>query len=137
MNFTVEQAQGKVPVTVLGLHGDLDGSNYQEVIAKARQLYQSGARYLLIDMTHMPYMGSSGLVALHSIALMLRGEQPPDPESGWGAFHAIAQDRGTGVQPYLKLLNPQPKVQRTLEMTGMNSFFQIHTDSQTAIESFG
>jgi len=144
MNITVDQAQGKVSVTILGLHGDLDASNYQDVIAKAREVYNTGTRYLLIDMSDTPYMGSSGLVALHSIAVLLRGEEPPDPESGWNAFHAIARDRarllseaeGRAVQQHVKLLNPQPRVDRTLEMTGLKQFFEIYTDLQTAIASF-
>jgi len=136
MHITVDQAQARVPVTILAMHGDLDGSNYHEVIAKAKELYDAGARHLLIDMSDTPYMGSSGLVALHSIALMMRGEQPPDPESGWNAFHAIARDRDVGVQPYVKLLNPQPKVDRALQMAGMKPLFEIHSDMQTAVASF-
>jgi len=84
----------------------------------------------------MPYMGSSGLVALHSIALLLRGETPPDPESGWNAFHSIARDRETGAQPYVKLLGLQPKVDRTLEITGMKVFFEIYADRAAALASF-
>ncbi len=138
MNITADQAEGRVPVTILSLDGDLDASNYQDVIAKAREAYTGGARHLLLDMSHVPYMGSSGLVALHSIAVMLRGEQPPDPESGWQAFHAIARDQDTDrvAQQHVKLLNPQPKVVRTLEMTGLKAFFEIHTDRATAIASF-
>ncbi len=136
MNITVEQAKGRVPVTVMATHGDLDGSNYQEVIARAKELYEAGARHLLIDMSDTSYMGSSGLVALHSIALMMRGEAPPDPESGWNAFHAIARDKGSGVQPHVKLFNPQPKVARTLEVTGMQELFEVFADMQSAIASF-
>ncbi|HET7091175.1 MAG TPA: STAS domain-containing protein [Anaerolineae bacterium] len=135
MNITVENAQGRVPVTILELHGDLDGSNYQEVIARARDLYGAGMRHLLIDMGDMAYMSSAGLVALHSVILLLRGEQPPDPESGWSAFHAIAREQG-GVQKAVKLLNPQPRVRRTLEMTGMQEFFEIYADRLAAVESF-
>lgn len=137
MNITVEQAQGKVPVTILGLHGELDASNYQDVIDRAREAYASGARYLLIDMRDTPYMGSSGLVALHSIALLVRGEPPPDPEAGWGAFHALSHDKGSGVQSRVKLLGVQPRVERTLEMTGLKSFFEIHSDPEAAVASFG
>lgn len=136
MNITVENAQGRVPVTILELHGDLDGSNYQEVIARARDLYGAGMRHLLIDMGDTAYMSSAGLVALHSVILLLRGEQPPDPESGWSAFHAIAREQGGGVQKAVKLLNPQPRVRRTLEMTGMQEFFEVYTDRQAAVESF-
>jgi len=136
MNIIVENAQGRVPVTILELHGDLDGSNYQEVIARARDLYGAGMRHLLIDMGDTAYMSSAGLVALHSVILLLRGEQPPDPDSGWSAFHAIAREQGGGMQKAVKLLNPQPRVRRTLEMTGMQEFFEVYTDRQAAVESF-
>ena len=136
MNLTIDQAQGRVPVTILGIHGDLDGSNYQTLIEKAKELYNAGARYLLLDMSNMAFMSSAGLVALHSIAKLLGGEQPPDPESGWEAFHAISRDQSAGAQRNVKLLNPQLKVDRTLDMTGMKSFFEIHSDRETAIASF-
>jgi anti-anti-sigma regulatory factor len=136
MHMTLDQAQSSVPVTILAIHGDMDASNFEEVIARAKELYQAGVRYLLVDLSDMPFMGSSGLVALHSIALLMRGEEPPDPEAGWQAFHTIEQSRGSGVQQHVKLLNPQPKVMRTLEMTGIDEFFEIHTDRQAAVDSF-
>jgi len=135
MNIVVENAQGRVPVTILALHGDLDGSNYQEVIAKAHDLYGAGTRHLLLDMSDTPYMSSAGLVALHSVILLLRGEQSPDLESGWSALHAIAREQ-SGVQKAVKLLNPQARVRRTLEVSGMQEFFEIYTDRQAAVESF-
>ena len=136
MNITVDQAQGRVPVTILGIHGDLDGSNYQALIAKAKEMYDAGARDLILDMSQTPFMSSAGLVALHNIALLLQNELPPDPQSGWEAFHAISRDQNAGVQQHVKLLNPQPKVARTLEITGMKQLFEIHSDLQTAVASF-
>ena len=136
MQLTVDQVQGQVPVTILAIQGDLDASNYEQVIDKARELYASGTRHLLLDLGAMPFMGSSGVVAIHSVALLMRGEQPPDLQGGWQAFHSIDNTRTQGVQPYVKLLNPQPKVNRTLQMTSMSDFFEIHTDRQAAIASF-
>ena len=136
MNLTLDQAQGQVPVTILAIHGDLDGSNYQMLVAKAKEVYETGTRHLLLDMSDMPFMASSGLVALHSIAKLLQGEKAPDPESGWEALHAISREHKTGTQPFVKLLNPQPKVSKTLDMTGMKEFFEIHTDRAAAIASF-
>jgi anti-anti-sigma regulatory factor len=136
MQMTVETAQGRVPVAVLSVSGDLDASNFEDVIAKARELYQAGARYLLLDLTNVPFMGSSGVVAIHSIAMLLRGDAPPDPEMGWQAFHTIDSDRQGGKQEHVKLLNPQPKVNRTLQMTGMDEFFEIFTDREAALASF-
>ena len=136
MNLTVERVQGKVPVTILSLHGDLDASNYQTVVAKAQEIYEAGGRYVLLDMSDTPFMGSSGLVALHSIATLLRGETPADPQAGWDAIHAIDRDREAGMQQHLKLLKPQPQVDRVLERTGLKQFFEVHTDRETAIASF-
>jgi anti-anti-sigma regulatory factor len=44
MEITVTHAQGKVPVTVLQLHGELDGSNYRDLIHKAQQVFETGTR---------------------------------------------------------------------------------------------
>jgi anti-anti-sigma regulatory factor len=136
MIFNVEQTQGAVPVTILSTHGDLDASNYQDLIARVRELYQGGARYLLLDMNDTPFMSSAGLVALHAVALLMRGDKPPDPEMGWEAFHAIDRDLDGGLQRNVKLLNPQPRVDRALEKTGLKQFFEVFTDQQAAVASF-
>ena len=136
MNLTVNQAQGRVPVTIVAIHGDLDGSNYQTLIARAQAAYDAGARHLLIDMSDMPFMASSGLVALHSIVKLLQGAPTPDPEAGWEALHAISREQTVAKQPFVKLLSPQPKVSKTLEMTGMNAFFETYTDRDMAVGSF-
>jgi anti-anti-sigma factor len=137
MRITLKQMQGRVPFVVMSIHGDLDASNYEQVILKAHELYQAGTRHVLLDLGDMPFMGSSGVVAIHSIALLMRGEQAPDPQAGWQAFHSIDQARSSGgMQQQVKLLNPQPKVDRTLRMTSMNDFFEIFTDMQAAVDSF-
>ena len=140
MNITIDQAQGRVPVTVLGVHGNLDGSNFQVLIATAKEIYAAGARNVLVDMSDMPFMSSAGLVALHQISVLLRGEQPPDPDSGWEAIHAIDRaldrDRDTGPQRHVKLLSPQPQADRVLDKSGMKPFFEVHADRETAIASF-
>ena len=136
MDITVKQMQGSVPVTILQTHGDLDASNYQDLIAKGQEVYEAGARDILLDMSSTPFMGSSGLAALHSLALLVRGDELPDLESGWNVFHEIDRDRDSGLQKHIKLLNPQPQVDRTLEMTGLRQFFEVHTDLETAIASF-
>jgi anti-anti-sigma regulatory factor len=137
MNISVKQAQTPVPVTILYLEGDLDASNYLDVVDKAREIYASGSQNILIDMSKVPFMASSGLVALHSIALILRGEQLPDLQFGWNAFHNLERDRENGYQEHIKIYNPPPKVTRTLEMTGMLRFFETYSNLQTAIDSFG
>lgn len=136
MNVTISHSQGRVPVTVLHTHGDLDASNYQDLIAKSQEVYEAGARDILLDLSDTPYMSSSGLVALQSIAALLRGEEAPDPEAGWQAFRAIHRDRDAGFQTHVKLLSPQPRVESILEMVGFNRFLEVFTDLEAAIASF-
>jgi anti-anti-sigma regulatory factor len=136
MTITTSQAQGSVPVTILSIEGDLDASNYQQVIAAAQEAYDKGARQLLIDMSAVPFMSSSGLVALHSVALLMQGKEPPDPEYGWATFRAAGRDVDSGKQEYVKLLDPQPRVTRALEMASFDRFFEIYEDRETAIASF-
>ncbi|HEX6386707.1 MAG TPA: STAS domain-containing protein [Anaerolineae bacterium] len=138
MNITTEQVQGQEPVTVMKLEGELDASTYLDVIARARELYQAGTRNLLLDLSEVPFMSSSGLVALHSIALLMRGQEPLDAEAGWSAMHSIAHDveNAAGTEAHLKLLNPQPRVEKTLDVTGFNSILEVFTDRQAAIDSF-
>lgn len=138
MNIQVEHVEGEVPVTVMSLEGELDASSYLDVIERTRSLYQDGSRDLLLDLGSMSFMASSGLVALHSVALIMRGEDPPEPEAGWGALHAVSRDleRATGHERHLKLLNPQPRVVKTLQTTGFDSILTIYTDRQTALASF-
>ncbi|MBN2549880.1 MAG: STAS domain-containing protein [Anaerolineales bacterium] len=134
MEIDVLQNQGKALVTIVKPHGAIDASSYTLLIERARELYHGGMRLMLLDLSDVPYMSSSGIVALHTAALLLRGETPS--ASGWETAHAIDRDIDKGFQKNMKLLNPQPNVQRVLEMVGLNRFFQIFTDLNQAIESF-
>jgi anti-anti-sigma regulatory factor len=125
-----------VEVTVLQPHGPLDASNYQALIKKAQEVYQEGARYILVDMSAIPHMSSSGIVALHSIALILKGEATAEPEDGWEAMRSIDRARESGLQTHLKLLSPTPKVDRVLDMVGFKEFVAVFTDLDEAVESF-
>jgi hypothetical protein len=81
-------------------------------------------------------MSSSGLVALHSVALLLQGREPPDPEYGWAVFRAVGRDVESGRQERVKLLNPGPRVERALDMAGFDRLFEVYADRKEAIASF-
>lgn len=136
MNMTSEQAPTQVPVTILHLSGEVDGSNYRSVISQASELYQAGARRLLIDLTGVSYMSSAGLVALNSTAMLFSGQEAPDPEHGWRALHAVGESARAGVQPHVKLLNPAPRVRSVLEQTGLVTFIPVFEDQAAALASF-
>lgn len=136
MNISVSQAQGNVPVTVLKLDGQLDGQNYQDVIAKAQELFQAGSRDFLLDLSDLTYISSAGLVALHSVALLARGEALPDMEGGWSAYRSLGRSGEAGVQKHVKLLNPSSDVLGVLDMVGFSSVFEIYTNLDEAVKSF-
>jgi anti-anti-sigma regulatory factor len=136
MNISVSQAQGNVPVTVLKLDGQLDGQNYQELISKARELYASGTRDFLLDLSDLTYISSAGLVALHSVALLARGEELPDTEGGWSAYRSLGRSSEAGVQRHVKLLNPRSEVKDVLDMVGFGNVFEMYTDLDQAVNSF-
>jgi anti-anti-sigma regulatory factor len=136
MEISIEERQARVPVTIMRLAGQLDASNYEEVIERVRQLSLAKSSYLLLDLGDLSFMSSSGLVALHSAALLMRGEEPPNPQAGWQAFHTIAEDVGQGYEKRCKLLNPQPRIQKTLELTGFSDFLEVYTNEEEALASF-
>ena len=136
MRGTTTQVEGRVVVTVLKLWGDLDGSSYQDAIAEARRLYDQGARHMLLDLGDVPYMSSAGVIALQSMAMLLRGDEPPDPEMGWAAHHSLDRERERGFQQQFKLLNPSPRVDQVLEVIGIKSYLEVYTDLDAAVASF-
>jgi anti-anti-sigma regulatory factor len=136
MNISISQVQGKIPVTVIKVDGQLDGQSYQDLITRAREAYEAGWRDFLVDMTDLTYISSAGLVALHSLALMLKGEELPDTESGWAAYRSMSKTSSAGRQVHIKLLNPRSEVSSVLDMVGFTSVFDIFTDLDEAVRSF-
>jgi anti-anti-sigma regulatory factor len=137
LTTSVEEAIGRVPITVVSLDGELDASNFEAFIREIQGLYDAGSRHLLLDLSRLTFLASSGLVALHSIVRIVHGEPPPDPEAGWGALHSIGVDTSSGsVQSEVQLAGPQAGVARVLQRTGLDRLFRVHPDRATAIASF-
>jgi anti-anti-sigma regulatory factor len=136
MNISVSQAQGKVSVTIIKLDGELDGQNYQDLIAKAKEMYDKGTRNFLIDLSDLTYVSSAGLVALHTVALLTRGEALPDTEAGWSAIRSVGGASSSGIQEHVKLFNPRDEVRSVLDMVGFSRAFEIHTNFDEAVNSF-
>jgi anti-anti-sigma regulatory factor len=123
-------------LAIVGVQGDVDGSNYKELVAKARELYDQGIEKMLLDLSETSFMSSSGLVAIHRIALLFQGEKLSEPENGWSAIHAVEHASARGQQQRVKLFNPQERVKRTLVVSGLDQFFEIHSELGAALSSF-
>lgn len=136
MEISVSQEQGKVPVSVVKVAGQLDGQNYQELITKAQDLFKAGTRDFLIDLSDLSYISSAGLVALHSVALLAKGEELPDTEHGWSAYRSMGRTSAAGTQTHVKLFKPREEVRNVLDMVGFTNVFEIFNDLDEAIKAF-
>ena len=132
MTMDVERLGGSTPVTVIALEGELDASNYEQVIEVVRDAYADGSRGLVLDLEHLTFMASSGLFALHSAVRIMRGETPPDPEEGWGALHQMAQDHDAQAST-VRLAAAQEPIARVLERTGMLRLFALDATRADAV----
>ena len=136
MQITFSKQEGNASVTVMHLTGNLDASNYTEVIDKAQEAHQEGARNLLIDLSKVPYVSSAGLMSLHTVVLIFGGQSIQSKVTGRPAFRPINIARDGEVRKHVKLFNPQPTVEQVLDVVGLKEFFEVHTDFETAIKSF-
>jgi anti-anti-sigma factor len=132
MTIDVEHLGGSPAVSVIELDGELDASNYERVIEAVRDAYERGTRGLVVDLSKLTFMASSGLFALHSAFRIMRGETPPDPEAGWGALHEVAADHEQQAAN-VRLAAPQEAIARVLERTGMGRLFPIDADRDSAV----
>jgi anti-anti-sigma regulatory factor len=138
LNVTQDEINGTVPITVMRLEGELDASNYEQLISQAEALYARGTRDLLLDLEKVDFVSSSGLIGLHSAALIMRGETLADAEEGWAAFRAVSRDmlKRSSQEAHFKLLKPQPIVRKVLDTSGFSDFMPIFEDEETAVASF-
>ena len=132
MELSVEKIQG---ISVIKIKGDLDASSYLELVNAAQEVYDSGAKNLLLDLTSLAFISSAGLASLHIITKMFRGEKS-DASDGWETFKSIDRDRGSGMQNHVKLLNPSDAVSNVLDTVGFKQFFDIFADMDAAVRSF-
>ena len=132
MEITVTQEQGRVPVTVLHVQGDVNASTADQFQEEAQKAYDDGARDMLIDLSGVSLLSSAGLRALHNIFNMLRSDSPEESD---GAVRKGLTD-GTFKSPHLKLLNPDKNVTQVLSMAGFDMFLEIYNNLKKAVASF-
>lgn len=136
MQINFSQQEGRVPVTVMHLAGELDASTYTDVIKKVQESYDGGARDLVIDLGNVSYISSAGLMSLHTVALIFAGQSLKPNSSGRPTFRSLDPKRDDAAKEHVKLLNPQHAVEQVLDTVGLKSFFEIFTDLDSAVKSF-
>jgi anti-sigma B factor antagonist len=101
-------------VTILTVHGDLvigePESTFKRTVTR---LLEDGSVNLLVDLERVGFLDSSGLGAL---------------------VRALTNSQKEGGQT--KLLHAGPQVRKLLEMTKLDSVFELHDDLEKAVSSF-
>jgi anti-anti-sigma factor len=134
MDIKVSIENGRVPVTVMHVDGNIDALSYQEFQAKAEELINAGAQHLLIDLSHSPFVSSAGLRALHQIFNELRARDANNGLSEEEVRRGISA--GTYKSPHLKLVNLSKETKTAFDISGFDMFIETFNDKQTAIASF-
>jgi anti-anti-sigma regulatory factor len=55
MDIIISKDQDTPTVCIMKLRGALDGNSYENFITEAQELYDSGARNLLLDMSELTF----------------------------------------------------------------------------------
>jgi anti-anti-sigma regulatory factor len=132
MEINVSYHQGKEAIAIMQLRGNIDASNFVQITDKARELYMNPARNLVIDLSEVGNISSTGLAAIHQIALLYSGVPQQAQEGANPDF-----THSSNARKFVKLLNPQPDVEKTLETAGLKLFFKIYKDLDSALASYG
>jgi anti-anti-sigma regulatory factor len=131
MEIDVSIHQANEPVAVMHLKGEINATNFVTVSDKAYEIYQNPARDLIIDLSEVTAISSTGMAALHKIALVYSGI-PQGVQQGENPDFT----HSSNARKHVKLLNPQPEVEKSLETAGMKLFFKIYRDLDGALASF-
>lgn len=115
--ITKEQARGSVPVTVLRLRGWLDAQGEAALLASAREAYDEGARFLLLDLAEVNTLTSAGMRAMQKVYKIFSPEE--DADSG-----------------RVKLCNAPPQVYHVLGITGFLQNIPNYETREAAVNSF-
>ena len=134
MEFKITTENARVPVTVMHVDGNIDSASYNEFQAKADELVEGGARHILIDLSHAPFVSSAGLRALHNLFKKLTDLHPDMNLSEEEMKKGIAS--GTYKSPYVKLLNLSDEANLAFTTSGFDMFIETYTDMKEAVASF-
>lgn len=134
MEIKVSTENGRVPVTLMHIDGNLDAASYKAFEAKAEELIKGGARHILVDLAHSPFVSSAGFRAIHQIFKDLNAAHPDSGLSEEDIKQGISA--GSYKSPYLKLVNLSADTKAVFTTTGFDMYLEIYEDVKAAIASF-
>ena len=134
MEITVSKKNGRVPVTIMHIDGNIDTATSKVFEAKAEELIKGGARYILIDLARCPFVSSASLRALHVVFKELNAIHP-DATLKESEITKGVRD-GTYKSPYLKLANVSNETKTVFKISGFDMFLETYDDIDKAVAAF-
>jgi len=128
LEIASSQIQGDVTATILHLTGQLDRNTDDQLLDRARQSHEDGVRYLLLDLSEVNMLTSSGLHAIHTLLRLFTPRHEIDP------MHP--QKDEPYKSPYFKIVCPNPQVYYVLNITGFVQNIFVFNNMEDAIKSF-
>lgn len=117
MEILVSQNQGRVSVTIFRLVGRIQLDDVDELVKRAHQAFDGGARNLLIDLGEVPSITSAGIRALTEI---------------YKVFNPFSLPKS----PHVKLLDTTESVRRVLSLVGLDAYIEQYETRQEALDAF-
>ena len=134
MEITVSIHQEEKPIAIMCIVGEINASNYLDVVTRAQEVYRDSAKDLIVDLSGVTSVTSTGLVALHQLALIYSGVPHQIETDGTEVRTDVTHNNS--ARRHVKLLGPQPVVDKALESAGLKLFFKVFGDLESAIKSF-
>lgn len=132
MEVWVSDQQGRVPVTIFRVTGDIDSATYEGLQQQIEEKIKGGTRNVVMDLSEVGYLSSAGIRLLSHVFNELRTNSPEDSDA------SISQGvrAGTFKSPHLKLVNPTPRVAEVLKMSGLDMMIDSYPNLPEAVAAF-
>jgi anti-anti-sigma factor len=111
----ITHIQGRVPVTVFHLQERIHLDNFSSLEKTAKQAYENGTRYMVIDLSRTDSMTSIGLRALVVVHKILAR---------------------TSNEKHLRVAGATDTIREIMQVTGISHFIEIHDTVDQAVASF-
>ena len=125
------RTEGRVPVAVIYVQGDINTLTFSDLEEVGRNLYEQGSRRMVLELSQARYINSAGLRAVHTIYNLLRSNFPEE------ADEMLRKRIGENVRSrLLKLVGPNQNVRELLTTSGYDHFLEVHENLESAIAAF-
>ena len=132
MEISSSKENANVQVDVMRVSGTIDSSNYQEFQKIADKLIKEGAKYILLDFSDLEYISSAGLRVIHNTFNKLRTMHKDVDDAELQKKMASGEYKS----PFIKVAGLSSTVHSAFELSGFETYIEVHEDVIAAVASF-